>query len=66
MKTIRVDRACANRASLLGEGEFYEIVSATHHCFVMVIDLLLGCGTWDDLMDREFNQSLYSMALRRL
>ena len=66
MKTICVDRSCANRASLLGGGELYEVVSATHHCFVMVVDLLLGCGTWDDLMDREFNQSLYSMALRCL
>ena len=66
MKAIRVDRACVNRASLLGEGELYETASATHHCFMMVVDLLLGCGTWDDLMDREFNQSLYSMALRCL
>jgi len=66
MKAIRVDRAWASRASLLGEGELYQIVSATHHCFVLVIDLLLGCGTWDDLMDREFNQLLYSMALRCL
>ena len=66
MKAILLDRVCTSRISLLGEGELLEIVAGTHGSFVLVIDLLQGIGTWDDLTDHEFNHSLYSKALRCL
>ena len=64
MKTIRIDRACAN--SLLGKEELWTIVGDMHQSFILVIDLLKASVTWDDHSDREFNKSLYSTALRCL
>ena len=64
MKTIRIDRACANR--LLGKEELSKIAGDMHQSFVLVIDLLQASGIWDDHSDRELNKSLYSTALRCL